>query len=126
MSAMLKLIQDMNNYVISFDRRTVTNATPESSFPPLPKPPSQPLRLNASSSCLGCTFCDDIHDMDPSEVFILMKGHLQRKKHMQTIATLYLTENNNKVIVVSRRYRIFTPKTCQTYPKRQHKCCCSN
>jgi hypothetical protein len=113
MSALLHLLQDMNNHMIAYERKgNVSPLTPEasSSFAPLFRNPIgnnfQPKVILPRS---WCNFCEDHHEEATCEVRKSARDKIFGKGPETTIVVLDFAEPED-VMIINTKNKSYTPK----------------
>jgi hypothetical protein len=106
MSSLLQLVQDMNNQMISYERKgNVLSLTPRSSSsysPPFRNPNENNFHPKSIMPRSWCNFCEEHHEESNCEVKKSARDKIFGKKHKTTIFVLYFAEPENVMIINTR------------------------
>jgi hypothetical protein len=113
MSALLQLVQDMNNHMIAFERKgTVSPLTPgasSSSAPPFRNPVENNFQPKAILPWSWCNFCEEHHEETTCEVKKSARDKIFGKRLEDTIVVLDFAEPED-FMVINTRNKSYAPK----------------
>jgi hypothetical protein len=105
MSALLQLVQDMNNQMTSFERKgNVPSLTPgaSSSSPPFRNPNENNFQPKTIMPRSWCNFCEEHHEESTCEVKKSVKDKIFGKRPKTTIVVLDFAEPEDVMIINTR------------------------
>jgi hypothetical protein len=106
MSALLHLIQDMNNRMIAYERKgNVPSLTPGASYsssPPFRNPNENKFQPNAIMSHSWCNFCEEHHEESTCELKKSVKDKIFGKRHETNILVLHFAKPQDFMIINTR------------------------
>jgi hypothetical protein len=113
MSALLQLVQDMNNCMIAFERKgIVSSLTPgasSSSAPPFRNPVENNFQPKPILPRSWCNFCEEHHEETTCEVRKSARDKIFGKRPEATIVVLDFVEPED-VMVINTRNKAYAPK----------------
>jgi hypothetical protein len=123
MSAVLQLMQDMNNRMISYERKGITSSSSPaetSSQASFRNPNDNPFQPKAIMSRAWCNFCEENHDESTCEVKKNAKDKIFGKRSDATIVVLDWAQPDDVMVVntINKSYpnqnKIDPPRTTST------------
>jgi hypothetical protein len=113
MSALLQLVQDMNNRMIAYERKgNVPSLTPRnssSSAPPFRNPNENNFQSKVIMPRSWCKFCEEHHEESTCEVNKSARDKIFGKRHETTIVFLEFGEPED-VMIINTRNKSYAPK----------------
>jgi hypothetical protein len=113
MSALLQLVQDMNNHMISFEWKgnvsPLTLGASSSSTPPFRSPVENSFQPKAILPQSWCKFCEEHHDETACEIKKSDRDKIFGKRPEATIIVIYFVEPEH-VMVINTRNKAYAPK----------------
>lgn len=103
MTSMLQMMQEMHNWMISFEHRMMTDPKPIQDLPFRLMSRPEKYQSNEPSLRHWCNFCDEAHDLTTCDAFLDDKKCEKRKKSMPTVTTIETEEISDEVYAAITR-----------------------